>query len=109
MRGGVRPSGGGLQDQPSNCPALRGDKPSDTVWSCFGSCSVCFSGLFIRDVISCWRIWPFASSFWLCRGESRGRGSQSLSVTTDYLWHLGPVAQKWCRSASALHYLHQNH
>src|ERR1017187_8659002 len=26
MEDGGRPSGGGLQDQPSNCPALRGDK-----------------------------------------------------------------------------------
>jgi hypothetical protein len=26
MRDGGRPSEGGLQDQPSNCPALRGDK-----------------------------------------------------------------------------------
>ncbi len=35
----------------------RQDKLSDRVWSYFGSCSVCFGGLFItRDMISCWRI-----------------------------------------------------
>jgi hypothetical protein len=41
-------------------------------------CWVCFGDSSTLDVIFCWRIWPFANSFWPRGDEIRGLGSLDL-------------------------------